>query len=241
MSKLRENGFTLVELLVISPVVMITIVMMMSFLFNQYGRLTQQGALINLQTEAQNIAFSMQDDVFFASSFEPTKNGNLADTYEPAGGWDYDTAPATLIISTLALTESHRSENRQPVYINTEGCSPQEVLESNAELYNNVIYFANGTNLYKRYLSAPATMDTCGTSFFKQTCPEANASPVCPADRLLTDKLHSFTVTYFDTNNNATSNPSLADKVKVDLELKDKAFAEEIFASSTLTMKKLNQ
>ncbi len=233
----RSPGFTLVEVLVMSPILMITIIITMTFLFNQYGQLTQQGAQVNLNVEAQNIVFSMQDDIFFASAFSQTKNDNLIDAHQPGGGWAYNSAPPTLILSTAALTTNPRNASRQVVYIDTDGCPSDE----NSALYNNVIYFTSGNNLYKRTLTAPSTLATCGTSFQKQTCPAASASSTCSADRLLTDKLNTFTLTYYDTDNAIVTDPEQAEKVKVDLQLKDKAFAEDIYSNSSITLRKLNQ
>lgn len=234
-----ETGFTLVELLVMAPIMIVTIVLLMSYMFNQFGQLTQQGAQVNLQVDAQAITFSMQDDIFFASNFAKNINAGLSDTYQPSGGWSYNTTPQTLIISTLALTQSHRSADREPVYINTEGCDEANLI-NNSELYNNIIYFVSGTKLYKRILSAPTGVATCGTSHQKQSCPEANATTGCPRDRLLTDKLNSFTITYLDTNNTTVSDPETAERVKIDLQLKDRAFAEDVFSSSSITYRKLN-
>lgn len=239
--KRLESGFTLIEVLILSPILMVTVVLLMSYLFNQYGQLTQQGALINLQTEAQNIVFSMQDDLFFARSFESDMNANLTDTYKPSGGWKSNTTPPTLIISDVALTTNRRSATRSPVYINTYGCTPQATLEQNDELFQNTIYFVSGTNLYKRVLTAPSTLSICGTPFQKQTCPSGHTTSTCPLDRQLTDKLNTFSVTYYDTDNNTTSTPENAEKVKVSIQLKDKAFAEDIYADSSITLRKLNQ
>lgn len=233
----NTSGFTLVEVLIMSPIMMITIIITMTLLFNQYGQLTQQGAQVNLNVEAQNITFSMQDDVFFSSAFNQTKNDNLVDIHEPGGGWTYSSTPPRLILSTAALTTNPRNENRQIVYIDTNGCPSDE----NSVLYNNVIYFTSGTNLYKRILTAPSSMDTCGTSFQRQTCPAASVTADCPADRILTDKLNSFAITYYDTNNAVVTDPEQAEKVKVDIQLKDKAFAEDIFSNSSITLRKLNQ
>jgi hypothetical protein len=239
MKMKHQAGFTLVELLVIAPVLMITIVYMMSFLFSQYGQLVQQGSQLDLQAEAQNITFSMQDDIFFATSFEKAMGSNLQDDFQPSGGWKYNTSPPTLILSTTALTKSRRDTDRAPVYINTLGCTPDETLKQNDVLYNNTIYFTSGTNLYKRTITAPASLSTCGTSYEKQSCPTATST--CVADKLLTDKLNSFTVTYYDTNNTTTTNPESAERIKVDLQLKDRAFAEDIYTTSSVTLRKLNQ
>jgi hypothetical protein len=140
----------------------------------------------------------------------------------------------------LALTTNKRSPNRKPVYINTLGCAPDDVLQQNDELYNNTIYFVSGTNLYKRTLTAPVALATCGTSFQKQTCPLANSSATCPPDKLLTDKLNTFSITYYDTGNTVVTSPELAEKIKVNVQLKDRAFAEDIYASSTVTLRKVN-
>lgn len=236
----HQHGFTLIEVLVMAPILMVVIVIMMSFLFNQYGQLTQQGSQIDLNVESQNITFSMQDDIFFANSFLTTKSSLLNDSYQPSGGWNYNTNPSTLIISTPALTTSRRDPNRQPVYINTLGCSGS-TLTDNSPLFNNVIYFASGTNLYKRTLTAPSSMNTCGTSFARQTCPSDHVTSECQADVLVTDKLSDFKITYYDTNNLVTTNPEQAEKIKVDLALKDRAYAEDVFSNSSITLRKLNQ
>ena len=236
----QQQGFTLVEVLIMAPVMIIAIVILMSYLFNQYGQLTQQGAQLNLNVEAQNIVFSMQDDILFTQEFSQGMNSNLADSHKPAGGWAYNTSPQTLILSIPAMTANPRSENRQLVYVDTEGCDAS-VLEDNSVLYNNSVYFASGTNYYKRIITAPASLDTCGTSYQKTSCPAASVSATCPADRVLTDKLQSVTYTYYDTSNTVVTNPEQAEKVKIDLTLKDRAYAEDITATSSITLRKLNQ
>lgn len=238
----NEKGFTLIEVLVIAPVLMLVVMITMSFLFSQFGQLTQQGALLNLKTEAQTATFSMQDDLTYASSFLNTMNPNLEDNYAPNGGWTANSSPQkTLIVSSVALTKNRRHADRSPVYINTLGCSPDDVKEQNEELQNNIIYFVNGTNLYKRTITAPASMSTCGTSYQTQTCPEANSGSNCKADRLITDKLESIQYTYYDENNNVVTDPQLAVKVTVLINLKDRANAEDISATSKITIKRLNR
>ena len=112
----------------------------------------------------------------------------------------------------------------------------------NGVAIGDATYWAkSGTNLYKRILTAPSTMSICGTPFQKQTCPSGHTSATCPLDKQLTDKLNSFSITYYDTGNNVTTTPENAEKVKVSIQLKDKAFAEDIYANSSITLRKLNQ
>ncbi len=240
----RQRGFTLVEILVISPVVMITIVIVLSFLFNLYGQLIQQGAKINLQSDAQTILFGLQDDLSFSSDFGTTKYSSLTDNYAPGGGWTYNSNPKTLILLAPAATANHRDPNRQAVYINQLGCTPGvslETMQENPLAFNNIIYFVSGTNLYRRILSPPSTTNTCGTVYLKQTCPAANVTPTCQKDILLSNQLSSFGITYYNSSNTVITDPTTADKVKIDITLKTRAYAEDIYATSSITMRKLNQ
>jgi type II secretory pathway pseudopilin PulG len=178
-----SGGFTLIELLIVSPVILIIAIGTVTFLFNEYGGLVKQSAQLNLQLEAQNILFGLQDDLWYANQFTSDLNSNLVDTYQPASGWTAATTPPTLIVSSAALTKNRRDPNRQLVYINESSCVPPDGDGVNSVLFNNVIYFVSGTRLYKRVVSAPSSLPTCGTSFFKQSCPAAQATPACPADQ----------------------------------------------------------
>lgn len=237
----RAKGFTLVELLVISPIIMVVVLGIVTFLFNQYGNLVQQNGQLNLQVSVQNILFILQDDIWYANSFTSDINDNLSDSHAPSGGWKYNTTPQTLIISTPALTKNHRDPARAPVYLNESTCTPPDGNGVNSALYDSVIYFVNGTNLYKRILTAPASLPICATPFNKQTCPLSDATSDCPADKLLSDQLSTFTVTYYDTGNSVVTTPDTAESVKVDITLADKAYAQNISATSSLRLRKINQ
>lgn len=237
----NTRGFTLVELLVIAPIMMIVTVGIVTFLFNQYGSLVQQNAALNLRLEAQNILLGLQDDLWYANQFSSVMNPSLVDDYQAVGGWSSATTPPTLIINTAAITTNRRDVNRQPVYIDLSSCTPPDGNGVNDILHNNIIYFASGTNLYKRIVSAPPGTATCGTSYEKQTCPAANASPSCQADAVLSDHLSVFGITYYAADNTVATSPETAQSVQVDITLYDKAFAEDIYATTSLRLKKLNQ
>ncbi|MDB5160919.1 MAG: hypothetical protein JWO96_299 [Candidatus Saccharibacteria bacterium] len=241
IKQIRQAGFTLVELLVVSPIIMVVAIGTVTFLFNQYGQLVKQSAQLNLRLEAQDILFGLQDDLWYANQFTSDLNSNLIDNYQPAGGWTSNSTPKTLIVSTAALTKNRRDSTRQPVYINESTCTPPDGDGVNSVLYNNVIYFVSGTNLYKRVVSAPSSLALCGTSYQQQTCPSANATSTCRADVLLSDHVSSFDVTYYDTNNTVITTPELAESVKASINLADKAYAENITASSSMRLRKLNQ
>lgn len=237
----KSAGFTIVELLVICPILMAVIAFLMNYLFNQYGQLVQQNAQVNLQVTSQAIVFSMQDDIFFANAYVSDLNTGLVDNYAPSGGWTTSSNPTRFIISTPALTASHRKPTRQAVFINTLGCTPDSVKEQNDALYNNIIYFVSGSKLYKRVVSAPSSTSLCGTSYQIQTCPAANVTATCPADILLTNQLSSFVVSYLKSGGTSTTTPEQATEVKVSLTLTDQAYAQTVTAGTSVTLRKINQ
>ncbi len=241
LKQTKQAGFTLIEILVICPILMAVITFMISYLFRQFGQLTKQNVQINLQVEAQTDIFNIQDDVFFANAFVSTINSNLTDTYAPSGGWKNSTNPTQMIISTPASTANHRYPNRQPVYINTFGCTPASVLQQNDILYDNIVIFASGTNLYKRIITAPGSLSTCGTDYRHQTCPAANATQACKADILLSSHLSSLTFTYLNSNGAIVTIPEQATVVKAALVLSDVGFGDVVTGSSTITLRRLNQ
>lgn len=241
MKQLSQMGFTLIEILVISPIMIVTVLATITFLFNEFGQITKQNGQLNLQLEAQNILFGLQDDIWYSNRFVSDQNANLVDTYAPSGGWVYNTTPPTLIISTAALTKNHRDPNRQPIYLNESTCTPVDGNGVNSVLYNNIIYFVSGSSLYKRTLTAPSGLAVCSSLYSNQTCPTDHISSTCPADILLSDHINTFNITYYDTGNSTTLTPENAESVKIDLGLKDKAYGEDILASSSLRLRKINQ
>jgi hypothetical protein len=57
----------------------------------------------------------------------------------------------------------------------------------------------------------------------------------------MSSHLSTFTVAYYDTGNSVIATPENAESVKVSISLADKAFAQNITASSSLRLRKINQ
>ncbi|MEI6755680.1 MAG: prepilin-type N-terminal cleavage/methylation domain-containing protein [bacterium] len=239
-SKISTNakGFTLIELLIVCPILMAVIAILMNYMFNQYGQLLVQNTKTNLQVQAQTIASGMQDDLANAGAYVSQLDSNLSDSFALNGEWNADTNDNQLIIATPALTAQAKSDNSDKVYINTLGCAPESTKQQNDVALNNIIYFSEGKNLFKRVVSTPTGVNTCGNSYLKQTCPEAHASAECPSDTLLTDQLDTFTVKYYDPKGNDVSKPEQASIAEVNIKLKDKAYAEEVVGGSSIKIRK---
>lgn len=236
--KLNSKGFTLMELVIIGPILMATIAILMNFMFNQYGQLLVRNTAVNLQVQSGNILASIKPEAANASTFVSQINSTQNDEFAPSGGWSANNNSDVLILSTPALTAPYGNDNSQKVYINTVGCEPETTRLGNDALLVNIIYFSKGSNLYRRVLSSNGSLSTCGNNYFKQTCPSSNSSAGCPEDRLLTNQLDEFKVSYIDQNGNQTTRPEEGSLVKISLKLKDKAYAETVVAGSDITVRR---
>jgi len=237
--KLSSKGFTLMELVIICPILMVVIAILMNFMFNQYGQLLVQNTAVNLQVQSGNILASIKPEATNASSYVTQLNAGQNDEFAPSGGWSAVNNSSVLIISTPALSAPFGKADSQKVYINSVGCEPASIRPGNDTLLVNIVYFSEGTNLYRRVVSFDGNLSTCGNNYFKQTCPSANMTSVCPEDKLLTNQLDEFKVSYIDQNGNITTRPEEGTMVKISLKLKDKAYAETVIAGSDLIIKRV--
>ena len=236
-TKHNNQGFTLVELLIVCPILMVVIAILMNFIFNQYGQLLVQNSAINLEVQSSGILSNIKKDIEPSNAFLKSTNAQLVDSFAPSGGWLANNSGSVLIISSAASTAKPESVDSQPVYVNKNGCSPENQKILNDILDYNIVYFVSGSKLYKRIVTN-TTSSVCGSNYLKQTCPEEQYSIDCPKDIMLTDQLASFQVQYLDGSGQETDKPETATMVNITLKLRDKAYAENINAGSSLLVRK---
>jgi len=229
----RNSGFTLVELVIIVPIAMLTIMGVVVALINLVSdNITTRSELSSMH-DTQSAFNTIEADANIAASFLTTKDSQFSDPYGPdgaGGSWSFagsSTSLQTLIIRGYASTKNPLDETRRPVYINQLGCAAADIL-SNPALTTNVIYFIRNNNLYRRVLTITSAT-TCATPFQKQSCPpdRATNNAICKADDslLLTD-VKSFIVDYYsdplagspiDTSSGlpSTLTPAVAIRIKL--------------------------
>jgi hypothetical protein len=95
---------------------------------------------------------------------------------------------------------------------------------------NNIIYFLSNDSLYKRVIAAPVTGNSEVT-----TCPEAQATASCPADKVMLRNISSFSVKYLD-GNNAEVIPTNARSVEVTIGRYTEEYSRPVSVSYTTRM-----
>lgn len=243
-----QDGFTIVELLVVLPIYVLVVMVTFSSLLTRYGQLLKEAAAVNLRLEAETSLVVLEDELIFATDFGEVATSDLSDAYAPSGGWKNSTNPDTLIIYETALTAGRRDPNRDFVYKNIYGCGSN----SNPIAINNLIYFTkqNTTDSYKTLYkrSVVPTYAMCQTNYRKKSCPEGVTVSGCTTDGIVSRNVIDFNIEYYDDDNvlindegtSGSYDLSLARKLKVKLTLGDKANGEDINISSAVTMKRLN-
>jgi type II secretory pathway pseudopilin PulG len=251
MNNSDERGFTLVEIIIILPIVTFLIVVVIVLAQTTYYRILANNAETNMRLEGQVLLSQLQDQLLFATDFGETKSSDLVDAHAPAGGWNSESDPETLIIYETSLTGGRRDPDRQFVYKETYNCNSNNA-QYNPIAVDNVIYFAvpnennNYYSLYRRILTPQYA--TCNTNYREQTCPTESdiGSNYCEAtDSLLSDHLVDLDVEYYDQDNalidtTGTGSPLDGEKVRVTVTLGNVLYGNPVEVSSSLTMKKIN-
>lgn len=240
-----QRGFSLVEVLIVMPIIALITGTLFVYMFNEYGRMVNETTEANLRLESQAMLLNIEDELLFTTEYGSTIIGGslaVSDPYAPSGGWTHNTNPDTLIVYETALDSDRRDPNRNFIYRNQYGCSSSY----NQIAINNLIYFTvdnpndNYKTLYKRTLVPQYS--TCGINFKVQTCPNqyVGTGNCQKPDVEITNKLVDFQVAYFDENNNPTTSPGAAEKIEMTVVLGDSSYGEEINVTSKFIMKKIN-
>lgn len=245
LARATQAGFTLVEILIVLPIISIILLTMMDFTIQQYAKMHTETSRANLQLEAETMLLDLEDELLFTTEYSPVLLSDLSDTYAPSGGWTAYTNPDTLIVYETALTAPRRDPDREFVYKNTYGCTGSNS-KYNPIAINNLIYFTtdnptdNYKTLYRRTIIP--TYNTCNTNYKIRTCPSASvgSSGCTRADSKLSEKVVDFQVDYSDENNVTVTDPYEAEKIKITVTLGEKLFGDPVKVDASITMKKIN-
>ncbi len=211
--KVRRSvgGFTLVELLIGLSVTGLLIALIIGFMLNSLTQYGVAGARAELLNEAQIALDITTNDIRLSANADQNNrwdDNNAPDA--PADKLSWQSSASTLVLATAA-------ENTSGAIIFSD---PAQYISQK----NNSIYFVNGGNLYKRTLAAPVTGNAA-----KTTCPAASATTNCPADRKLLGNVDTFTVTYYNDQNQEVA-PDEARSIELYVKLRVERYPESVLA-----------
>jgi len=203
----HEQGFTLAELNFSLLILGILLVSVLTIFTNFFVIMTRTNALIDMTVDSQNLLRTAVEELRYGAGVR--QSNTIADANAPSGGWDTDNAAFVIVIAVPAVDADRN------YIIDTDTGSPY---------MNELVYYKNGTTLYKRILAHPSAAD----NLLVTSCPASLASASCPADRKLVDNVDSMTFILYDQDNILTTDPLLARSVEIDLTLVKDTFGEPL-------------
>lgn len=204
----KYSGFTLIEVMIITPIVLITIAVFVSALIAMSSEVAKTQVDNNMVYNVQDALNTVERDARLSANFLA---GNEFAVPAPLGYSDGSgainsftnngTNGEMLILRGISTDRNPLNPSRQLIYKSANGCAEEQKIVSNF-YHINIIYFlkndgAGGKSLWRRVL-APSVA-TCSTPWQKSSCnPTVSKSTTCFVDDMrMVDNVESFTVDYY--------------------------------------------
>jgi prepilin-type N-terminal cleavage/methylation domain-containing protein len=210
----NQNGFTLIELMVVVLVMGILSVALANFIFGWMNTAGLQQVRSNLQYDAEYALDTVNNDIMLSGSVDSTNR--WPDPNGPGGNYGWTSNSQTLILAKVATDSSGN-----PIFLDSTDYITQK---------DDEIYYLSGTTLYRRTLSSGTSGDSAVT-----TCPPSLSTSSCPPDMTVATNVSAWSVAYYGANNNVVS-PDLARSVQLSITLSGSYGAEPLSASYTTRM-----
>lgn len=221
-----QSGFTLVEVMVVAPIVLIVIAIFIGIIVNLTGEI-----LVTRGTNA--IAFSTQDALDMIEQDVRISAGFLATNSVPVvspQGYNNSTQAfpnaststgSKLVLRSIALTDASNA-NRRPVWLSNQpvACGDANVRQNSVMLLNT-IYFVRDNTLWRRsILPSNYASAGCSTPDQQPSChPDASGAICATRDIKVLSNVSEFSLSYFAPSNQTSaiadaSNTSRSDSVR---------------------------
>ena len=241
----HTNGFTLIEVLVIAPIVVILIGAFIAL------AVTLTGESLKLRAE-NSAAYNTQDALDDMETSVVHSLGFLAETptltspqgpNDGSGTFTNTTTdePDTLIIRSAATNKGPFDINRSVVYSGSGACNTQNAIYE----YTTVFFVKNGS-LYRRTILSAG--DACETPWQRNSCSEsvvdANPSVCQTEDEKLLDNVTAFDVKYYTDSSSSTqlddNEASAAITVMIDLTVAKQVAGKSVSYDASVQATSLN-
>jgi hypothetical protein len=260
-SKKAQKGFTIVELLIIAPIVILVIGAFISVIVNMTGEVLMARGANSMAYNIQDALNRIEADIKLSTTFLSTNNVALASPqgYDDGTGVFHNVGAGisdALILNTLATTGNPLALTSGVVYETGQpnACNSTQISQNNP-LTLNVIYFVKNNTLWRRVVmpsnyqtagcSVPWQQPGCNPAIITTPTPQA----MCQAqDERLIDNINpgDFDLQYFNSANataadTASSNTSQTDAQRTVSLQADTTVIASINMTNTISGRSVNQ
>ncbi|HMR38505.1 MAG TPA: hypothetical protein PKE10_02955 [Candidatus Saccharibacteria bacterium] len=247
----RQNrGFTLVEVAVVVPLVMITIGIVIGFLTILTGDAIKSKARVDATFSVQAALDQIEQDIRISTG-ALTKTTNIASPQGVNNGFngsgDFNDTSKYLILQQNATTNNPYNSARKQVYYNNQPFACSGNKELNNPLQILIIYFIDGTTLKKRTVvpsyNTNDSNQVCDTPWQKKSCKVITTA--CPAeDTEVLKNVSAITTTYYSSPSSTTavtgSQILQADSIQVSLTSSSTIAGDSIDVTAAVRATKIN-
>lgn len=247
-SRSTTTGFTLIEMLVVAPLIILLIGTMIAYLSSLTGSGLQTNTQMALAYDTQDALGDIETYGSLATSFLsststlPNGQGKNSSPSNPNDSTAFNDSSATLMMQVPATTKNPLDPARTLIYKGSSPCDP-----SADPLKYVLIYFVANGALYKRTIIPYPTGTTgCATPYQRNTCnPDvmALASPpsICQArDEKLLDNVVDIFITYYKEDGVTSTDPGQANNAQVDIDTSQKVADNTLEYKGSLRIRATN-
>lgn len=217
-TRLKEKGFTLIEMLVVAPIVILAIGAFLTVIISMTGEVISSRASNTLTYSIQDSLNRIEQDVKLSSGFLAETDTNLSgdggNSLQAGQGPNNSTAPFrnvsggvnTLILNMIATNDNPLSATSSYVYLLNQP-DPCATPQANIPLSYNVVYFVENSTLWRRVIMPQdynnTTTTVCAVPWQRPSCnPDFIVSPgnaFCATEDIrLVDGVTSFSTQYLN-------------------------------------------
>lgn len=198
-----QSGFTLIEMLIVAPLIIIFIGVIIVAITSLTGSSLRSYEQNSMEFQVQDALDTIKSTTLASSRFLTTTS-NLT---SPQGlnnnttNFSYSSSPNTLILTVPATTTSPVAPSRKLIYAYTSSsseCNNNPVTEKKSPYSFTIVFFVKNNSLWKRTIADPG--NPCSTPWQRSSCAAEASGAVCKAkDEKLTDNVAGMTVDYYPT------------------------------------------
>ncbi len=231
-SNFKSAGFTLVEIVVVAPIVVLVIAGILAVLINFISSNSITNEQLSLTNEVNGSLGDMETTLGSAQSFASSVSSSLG--LQNSNSSDYSSQPRLIGITA---DEVGTGNNISPAQ---EDCT-QPLSSDNLRPTATIYYLDSSQNLKLRVLTKSAT--PCGgTSVNPKNCRAFNITSSCINDKVLATNVTNFTVKYcIDGSCSTGNNPTSADSVNVSITASKTVAGKQFTHSNSLRISPLEQ
>lgn len=248
------DGFTLVEMLVVAPVVLLVIAGIVSAMVTMIGDALISNARSTTVYQIHETLSRIEQDarvsIHFLNTFAPTSTPQGRDGTTAS----FTTASSDLIMTQQATDSSPYDAVRNLVVYKNQPNDCAADTSTNKVLLTRSIYFVqtntDGTKtLWRRSIVNPSnqnsTVDvntTCTKPWQRNTCPrDKMPATICQGtDEKMLDNISTFTTTYIDASGTTTTSIATARTIRIAVTVEQKIAGKTISQSGSIEATRIN-